>query len=122
MFRRILFAGRVAKMGVENRGGRYYGHASDGNHGELVTDPRDPYCNLFLWYLNAGEVAGLHYHPASEEILVIGSGRVRLDSGKEMAPGDWCRFAAGEPHEVTAIEDSLFIVHFSPPVQIEVNE
>lgn len=67
--------------------------------------------------IDAGSVVPSHTHP-HEQIGYVARGRVRFEiSGevRELTAGDSYLVPGGEPHEVTALEDSICIDVFSPP-------
>lgn len=67
--------------------------------------------------MDAGAVVPTHSHPHEQTgYLVSGRGRFRLgDEERELRPGDTWLVPGGVPHEVTALEPSVFIDVFSPP-------
>ena len=67
--------------------------------------------------LRSGATVPSHTHP-HEQIGYVAKGRVRFDVGgevRELTAGDSYLFVGGQPHEVTALEDSICIDVFSPP-------
>ncbi len=69
--------------------------------------------------MDAGAAVPIHTHPHEQTgYLVSGRGRFCLGhEEREIGPGDCWLVPSGAPHEVTALEPSLFIDIFSPPRQ-----
>ncbi|MBI1885640.1 MAG: cupin domain-containing protein [Chloroflexi bacterium] len=67
--------------------------------------------------MDRGAVVPLHTHPHEQTgYLISGRGRFRLgEETRDLSPGDCWLVPSGVPHEVTALERSVFIDVFSPP-------
>ena len=66
--------------------------------------------------LQAGARSPRHRHEAGEDVLVI-SGRITL-GGVAMGPGDYAWTAAGEEHDLVAVEDAVVYVASERPIHI----
>lgn len=64
--------------------------------------------------LQAGAKSPRHRHEASEDVLVL-SGRITL-GGVELGPRDYAWTAAGEEHDLIAVEDSVVYVASERPI------
>ena len=67
--------------------------------------------------LNEGAVVPMHTHPHEQTGYLI-SGRFLFELGdekRELGAGDCWLVPSNVPHQVTALEDSVFIDVFSPP-------
>ncbi len=67
--------------------------------------------------MDAGAVVPSHTHPHEQTgYLVSGRARFRVgEEGREIRPGDCWLVPSAVPHEVTALEPSVFVDVFSPP-------
>jgi mannose-6-phosphate isomerase-like protein (cupin superfamily) len=78
---------------------------------ELHWAKTDRYVGKVL-HVNAGQALSLQYHDRKEETILLWSGRLLLDIGRdgrltrvEMRPGDRVHVAPKTVHRMTAVED-----------------
>ncbi len=71
--------------------------------------------------LGAGAASRVHTH-SHESLIYVVNGKLRVVIGAEshvLCPGDACRNAAGVPHAVEALEESLFVEVKSPAPDLD---
>jgi len=71
--------------------------------------------------LRSGAASVVHTH-SHESLIYVVNGKLRVTIGAEshvLCPGDACRNAAGVPHAIEALEESLFVEVKSPAPDLD---